>query len=144
MSHPKAIFTELDASRLYARLVNELDPEPFIARLAPNVHYESQWVLDALTTRDAVAELLRGKTKSARAAGGAEVEAVICAATNDPIGMPLVALVDKQTKRPEATASFKLTDGLIVDVAICEPFFYKPAWLKDPDTYVWPKPEPEP
>jgi hypothetical protein len=112
-------FSELDASRLYQRLVNELDPEPFIARLAPNVHYCSHWVIEDLDDYESVAKLLRGKIDTIRSTGNAQNDAIIGVATGYCRGMPLVVLVDKISHKPEATVSFEIVGGLITHVWIC-------------------------
>jgi hypothetical protein len=135
-------FTELDASRLYAKLVNELDAEPFVARLAPDVHYTSQWVLEEINDRERVAELLRGKMVAAAKSNEPRTRAVIGVATRYPNrGMPLVILYTGETSKPEATVSFDVADGLITRVSICILGVYKSALLDHPHDYVWPAQE---
>lgn len=70
-------FTKLDASRLYARLVNDLDPGPFIARLAPDVNYCSQWVVEDFDDGESVAKLLRAKSDTIRSTDKVTNKAII-------------------------------------------------------------------
>jgi len=134
-------FTELDAAKLYARLVNELDPEPFLDRLHPGVNYRSQWVMAELDTREAVAKLLRGKIRSAESTGRVNTARIGVATRHPDEGLPLVILFTGE--QAEGTVSFKVVDGHITEISICVLPVYKPALLDDPGSYIYPPPPKE-
>ncbi|MBK7210532.1 MAG: hypothetical protein IPH99_09290 [Xanthomonadales bacterium] len=135
-------FCELDAVRLYCQFVNELDVEPFLEKLAPDVLYTSHWVLEDLNTNDAVANLLRGKVENMRRSSTRMHEALIGVATSGwQYGKPIVIVTKPGSKTHEATVDFKIQDGLISTVAFISPGMQKAALLTDPDNYVYEDPE---
>jgi hypothetical protein len=138
-------FTELDAARLYARLVNAFDAEPFIDRLASKLNYRSQWVMQELDTREAVADLLRGKILAMQESSPKN-SARIGVATRIPHrGRPLVILSSLDQDKALGTVDFKVADGMITAISICVLPVHEPAFLTDPDNYVYaPQPEPAP
>src|SRR5688500_15198023 len=87
-------FTELDAAQLYLRMVNELDPEPFIARLSPSVSYISHWVLEELHDAERVATLLRGKVRKMSGTADRSQSARLGVATTFQEGRPLAILYE--------------------------------------------------
>jgi hypothetical protein len=136
-------FTELDAARLYVRLVNDLDAEPFLVRLDPAVKYSSQWVMAELDTSEAVAQLLRTKIREVQASGSVNTARIGVATRPSDAGLPLVILLEGE--HAEATVSFKVADGRITAISICTLAVFKPALLDDPDNYVYtPRPAPAP
>lgn len=61
--------TERDAAIAYARAWNRLDCSEFIEMLTPDAHYASQWVLDELKSKTAIAEYLTGKMSAVEKSG---------------------------------------------------------------------------
>ena len=109
-------FSELDAAQLYLRMVNELDPEPFIARLAPAVKYTSHWVLQDLDDATRVAELLRGKVRTVRESGNRKQSGQLGVATTFDEGRPLALIFEGE--RAAAGVSFEVSEGRITQIAI--------------------------
>ena len=109
-------FTELDAALLYIRMVNELDPEPFIARLSPTVQYVSHWVIEELHDAERVAELLRGKVRHLSAKHDRSQSAKLGVATTYDYGRPLAVLLEGH--KPEATVDFKVCNGHVTAIGI--------------------------
>jgi hypothetical protein len=58
--------TEEKAAYLFARAWNRLNPEGFLALLAPEARYASQWVFEELVGASAIAAYLRGKMATVR------------------------------------------------------------------------------
>ena len=61
--------TEKEAAIAYARAWNLLDPEPFLALLAPDACYASQWVFEELQGAESIADYLRQKMQTVRSNG---------------------------------------------------------------------------
>lgn len=143
-------FCELDAVRLYCKVVNDLDVEPFLEKLAQDVEYTSHWVLEDLNSRDEVAKLLRGKVAHIQRTQDRKLVASIGVATCGwQYGKPIVILSKPDSNSHEATVDFKIRDGLISAVAFVSPGIQKAALLQDPDSYVYDgraqaKPDPAP
>ena len=131
-------FCELDAVRLYCQVVNDLDVEPFLERLAADVHYSSHWVLTDLNTSDAVAKLLRGKIEHMRSTQTHKLEALVGVATCGwQYGKPITILRKPGSDSHEATVDFMIRDGLISAVAFVSPGVHQAALLENPDSYVY-------
>ena len=132
-------FGELDAVRLYCQFVNALDVEPFLEKLAPDVLYSSHWVLEDLTSAEAVAMLLRGKVKLLRQESPRTMQALPGVSMNGwQYGRPIAILCKPGAKSCEATVEFKVNNGQISVISIVSPGMHKPAYLTDPDNYIWP------
>jgi hypothetical protein len=130
-------FTELKAAKLYERLVNSLDPEPFLERLDPAVNYRSQWVMKELTTSEEVAELLRRKIRQVKASAPVNTARIGVATRVPHYGRPLVILTSIDESQPGATVDFQIDGGRITAISICVLPVHKPALLEDPDSYVY-------
>ena len=59
--------TEKEAAIAFARAWNRLDATEFLALLAPDAKYASQWVFDELQGKDAIGDYLRAKLKTVKA-----------------------------------------------------------------------------
>ena len=55
--------TEEKAAYLFARAWNRLNPEDFLALLAPDARYASQWVFEELIGASAIADYLGSKMR---------------------------------------------------------------------------------
>lgn len=60
------ILTENAAAIDFSKAWNTLNPDKFIALLAPDASYESQWVFEELVGASAIAEYLNNKMKTLR------------------------------------------------------------------------------
>jgi hypothetical protein len=81
----------LDAAKAYADAWATLDFSRFVALLAPNARYASQYVFEELVGRDAIHSYLTGKAAAVRRSGSA-VTAELCRATRCFPGAPCVRL----------------------------------------------------
>ena len=61
--------TEEDAVFAFAKAWNRLEPDGFLALLAPDARYASQWVFEELVGADAIEAYLKGKMRTVRAHG---------------------------------------------------------------------------
>ena len=61
--------TEFDVATAYAQAWNQLNPAKFITMLSSDVRYSSQWVLEDLVGKEAVAYYLTQKMQTVRKAG---------------------------------------------------------------------------
>lgn len=59
-------FTEADAARAFARAWNRLDPADFLEHLRPEARYASQWVLEELVGKRAIADYLVTKMRTVK------------------------------------------------------------------------------
>ena len=62
----KKQLTEEDAVQAFAKAWNRLEPEAFLALLAPDARYASQWVFEELVGAEAIANYLRAKMRTIR------------------------------------------------------------------------------
>lgn len=58
--------TQRDAATAFAKAWNRLEPDPFLALLAPGAHYASQWVFEELETAQAIGAYLHAKMRTIR------------------------------------------------------------------------------
>ena len=61
--------TEEDVVFAFAKAWNRLEPEGFLALLAPDARYASQWVFEELVGVTAISDFLSGKMRTVRAHG---------------------------------------------------------------------------
>lgn len=66
---PLTTLTEEEAVFAFAKAWNRLEPGGFLALLAPDARYASQWVFDELVGSAPIADYLRGKMRTVRAHG---------------------------------------------------------------------------
>lgn len=58
--------TQRDAATAFAKAWNRLEPDAFLALLAPDAHYASQWVFEELQDAQAIGTYLRAKMRTIR------------------------------------------------------------------------------
>lgn len=119
--------TEKDAATAYARAWHRHDATEFLALLAPDARYASQWVFDELEGKEAIENYLRAK-----------LETVKAHAVNNPqsrvrveIGVTRAGSVDRpcaymKQGSNEAVVIFTINDGLISRYDQCIPQLYRP------------------
>lgn len=121
------VLTEKEAAIAYARAWNRLDASEFLALLAPDAKYSSQWVFDELEGKVAIEDYLRAKIKTVKAH-----------AVNNPQSKVRVEIGITQSgdaDRPcaymkqgsnEAVVIFTIKDGMISRYDLCIPQLYRP------------------
>ena len=65
----EAAISREEALRAYARMMNKLDADEMSGLLAPDFTYESQWVFDALRSRDEYLDYIRPKLETIARSG---------------------------------------------------------------------------
>lgn len=119
--------TEKDAAIAYARAWNRLDPKDFLALLAGDARYASQWVFEELEDLEAISSYLTQK-----------IRAVKAHAANNPnskvrveIGITKAGDVDRpcaymKQGSNEVVVIFTVKDGKISRYDSCIPQLYRP------------------
>lgn len=119
--------TEKDAAIAYARAWNRLDPNDFLALLAGDARYASQWVFEELEGLEAISSYLTQK-----------IRAVKAHAANNPnskvrveIGITKAGDVDRpcaymKQGSNEVVVIFTVKDGEISRYDSCIPQLYRP------------------
>jgi hypothetical protein len=119
---PATINTEEEAALAFAKAWNHLDPEGFLALLAPDARYASQWVFEELVGT-AIADYLRGKMDTIRQNGGSNphsrVQVEIGRTVND--GRPCTVMTQGTT---QAIVLFEVRNGKIARYDLCMPELY--------------------
>ena len=119
--------TEKEAAIAFARAWNRLDATEFLALLAPDAKYASQWVFEELQNKAAIESYLIAKLKAVKAH-----------AVNDPqskvrveIGTTQAGEVDRpcaymKQGTNEAVVLFSISNGMISRYDLCIPQLYRP------------------
>lgn len=119
--------TEKEAAIAFARAWNRLDATEFLALLAPDAKYASQWVFEELQGKDAIENYLQAKLKTVKAH-----------AVNNPqskvrveIGITQAGDADRpcaymKQGTNEVVVIFTVNDGMISRYDSCIPQLYRP------------------
>jgi len=119
--------TEKDAAIAFARAWNRLDADEFLALLAPDAKYASQWVFEELNGKSLIENYLYAK-----------IETVKAHAINNPnskirveIGTTQAGAADRpcaymKQGDSEAVVIFTVNDGMITRYELCIPQLYRP------------------
>jgi hypothetical protein len=117
VSHDREQMSMLAACRAYARMMNTLDYRHLEPFLSPAFEYESQWVLEKITTKAAYAEYIKAKLR-AISHSGQQVWAEIAYAETYPIG-PCVLLYQGSRERAIATVLVDMHGNQISRIDMC-------------------------
>lgn len=119
--------TEEGAAIAFARAWNRFDPTEFLALLAPDAKYASQWVFEELQGKHAIEEYLRAKLKTVKAHS-----------VNNPqykvrveLGITQAGGVDRpcayiEQGGSDAVVIFTVNNGMISRYDLCIPHLYQP------------------
>ena len=107
-----------EALRAYARMMNTLDSEPLEGILAPDFTYESQWVLEAVQSREAFLDYIRPKLATIAKAEAAVYAEMGTVATYGE-RQPCVILAQDHPENIVALVFARVNDGLIVRIDPC-------------------------
>lgn len=126
MTAPGApLLDELQAATAYARAWNRLDPTEFLALLAPDARYASQWVFEELHGRAAVSEYLAGKMRTVKAFSVGDpshrVHAELGRTTTNIYGRDCVFLAQGKKDNITAVALFEIKNNLVGRFDLCIP-----------------------
>ena len=119
--------TEKEAAIAFARAWNRLDATEFLALLAPDAKYASQWVFDELQGKDAIGDYLRAKLKTVKAHAVNNQQSKV----RVEIGITRAGDADRPCAymKQGATAAvviFTVEDGMISRYDLCIPQLYRP------------------
>ena len=117
--------TEEDAVFAFAKAWNRLEPDGFLALLAPDARYASQWVFEALVGADAIEAYLKGKMRTVRAHGvnnpNSRVRVEIGRTAHGEGGRPCAFMTQGQGNAVQAAAVFEVRDGQVARYNLCIP-----------------------
>jgi len=114
------ILTELDAATEYARAWNRLDCKAFLALLASDARYASQWVYDELKGKIAIGKYLKGKMNTVKNCGS-EVFAELGRTTTGFAGRDCVCMAQGTKEQVTAIVLFEVVSGKIKRYDLCIP-----------------------
>lgn len=115
--------SELDAATFYARAWNRLDCADFVALLAPDARYASQWVIAELHGRDEIGDYLARKMEAVKNSEG-KVYAELAKTTESEPGRYCVALAQNEVESVKAVVLFEVSGGRISRFNLCMPELY--------------------
>lgn len=117
--------TEEDAVFAFAKGWNRLEPDGFLALLAPEARYTSQWVFEELVGADAIGAYLTGKMRTVRAHAvnnpNARVRVEVGRTTHGEGGRPCAFMTQGQDNAVQAAVIFEVGDGQVVRYDLCIP-----------------------
>ena len=118
-------FTEEDAVFAFAKAWNRLEPDGFLALLAPDARYASQWVFEELVGADAIEAYLKGKMRTVRAHGvnnpDSRVRVEVGRTAHGEGGRPCAFMTQGQGNAVQAAAVFEVRDGQVARYNLCIP-----------------------
>lgn len=117
--------TEEDVVFAFAKAWNRLEPDGFLALLAPEVRYASQWVFEELVGVATISDYLRGKMRTVRAHSvndpnsRVRVEVGRTACGDD--GRPCAFMTQGHGNEVQAAVLFEISDGRVSRYDLCIP-----------------------
>ena len=117
--------TEGDAVTAFAKAWNRLEPDRFLALLAPNARYASQWVFEELVGASAIADYLRGKMRTVRDHGinnpDSRVRVEIGRTAYGNGGRPCAFMTQGRDNAVQAAVLFEVSGDKVVRYDLCIP-----------------------
>ncbi len=117
--------TEEDVVFAFAKAWNRLEPDGFLALLAPEARYASQWVFEELVGVATISDYLRGKMRTVRAHSvndpnsRVRVEVGRTACGDD--GRPCAFMTQGHGNEVQAAVLFEISDGRVSRYDLCIP-----------------------
>lgn len=109
--------TEDDVVFTFAKTWNRLDPEEFLALLAPEARYASQWVFDKLIGASAISDYLRNKMRTVRAHSlndpNARVRVEVGRIANGEADRPCAFMTQGHGDKVQAAVLFEISEGRV-------------------------------
>ena len=117
--------TEEDAVFAFAKAWNRLEPDGFVALLAPDARYASQWVFEEIVGADVIQAYLTGKMQTVRAYAvndpNSRVRVEIGRTAHGDGGRPCAFMTQGQGNAVQAAVIFEVGDGQVVRYDLCIP-----------------------
>ena len=117
--------TEEDVVFAFAKAWNSLEPDGFLALLAPEARYASQWVFDELVGVSAISDYLRGKMRTVRAHSvndpNSRVRVEVGRTACGEDGRPCAFMTQGHGNEVQAAVLFEISDGRVSRYDLCIP-----------------------
>ena len=117
--------TEEDVVFAFAKAWNRLEPDGFLALLAPEARYASQWVFDELVGVSAISDYLRGKMRTVRAHSvndpNSRVRVEVGRTACGEDGRPCAFMTQGHGNEVQAAVLFEISDGRVSRYDLCIP-----------------------
>lgn len=117
--------TENDAALAYSRMMNTMNLSEFVALLAPNARYASQWVFEELKGKKAIEKYLRGKINAIKETDS-KVYCEMAVAQDSFPGKPCVAVAQDNKEEVIGVVVFEVDKNLIQRFDMCMPVLFMP------------------
>ena len=118
----KKQLTEEDAVQAFAKAWNRLEPEAFLALLAPDARYASQWVFEELVGAEAIANYLRAKMRTIRNHSVNDPSAAVRVEIGRSAqGRPCAFMTQGDQDEVQAATVFEVRDDKIARYDLCIP-----------------------
>ena len=117
--------TEEDVVFAFAKAWNRLEPDGFLALLAPEARYASQWVFEELVGVAAISDYLRGKMRTVRAHSvndpNSRVRVEVGRTACGEDGRPCAFMTQGRGNEVQAAVLFEISDGRVSRYDLCIP-----------------------
>ena len=120
-----ADLTEEDVVFAFAKAWNRLEPDGFLALLAPEARYASQWVFEELVGVATISDYLRGKMRTVRAHSvndpNSRVRVEVGRTACGEDGRPCAFMTQGHGNEVQAAVLFEISDGRVSRYDLCIP-----------------------
>lgn len=117
--------TEEDVVFAFAKAWNRLEPDGFLALLAPEARYASQWVFEELVGVATISDYLRGKMRTVRAHSvndpNSRVRVEVGRTACGEDGRPCAFMTQGHGNEVQAAVLFEVSDGRVSRYDLCIP-----------------------
>lgn len=117
--------TEEDVVFAFAKAWNRLEPDGFLALLAPEARYASQWVFEELVGVSTISDYLRGKMRTVRAHSvndpNSRVRVEVGRTACGEDGRPCAFMTQGYGNEVQAAVLFEISDGRVSRYELCIP-----------------------
>ena len=120
-----AALTEEDAVAAFAKAWNRLEADGFLALLAPDARYASQWVFEELVGASAIADYLRRKMRTVQMHGinnpDSRVRVELGRTTHGDGGRPCAFMTQGKGHAVQAAVLFEVSGDKVARCDLCIP-----------------------
>lgn len=117
--------TEEDAVFAFAKAWNRLEPDGFLALLAPEARYASQWVFEEMVGAEVITAYLTGKMHTVRAHAAnhqnSRVRVEVGRTVHGEDGRPCAFMTQEHSDEVQAVVLFEISDGRVSRYNLCIP-----------------------
>lgn len=117
--------TQEDVVFAFAKAWNRLEPDGFLALLAPEARYASQWVFEELVGVATISDYLRGKMRTVRAHSvndpNSRVRVEVGRTACGEDGRPCAFMTQGRGNEVQAAVLFEISDGRVSRYDLCIP-----------------------